>query len=197
MSDEETLRVYAEKVDDYTRIMEDQIDKDPQFAAFLTAVTPAGHVLDLGCGPGLFAARMAEAGLQVTAFDPVPEMVARAASFPGVTAQQAGFDDVGGTDLYDGVWANFSLLHAPRDNMPGHLAALHLALKPNGVLHIGLKTGEGAHRDSLGRLYTYYTQDELTALLRHAGFTVLQITDGEDPGLSGEVAPWVCVLAHA
>ena len=197
MSDPETLRVYAGKASDYAEMIAPVARKDPQLAAFIKAVPAGGEVLDLGCGPGHYAAEMAKAGLRVTATDPVPEMVALAGQFQGVTAQRASFSDLTGTNLYDGVWANFSLLHAPRTDMPRHLSQISAALRPGGIFHIGVKTGSGETRDSLGRLYTYYSVDELSSLLRDAGFTVMDQVTGIDAGLSGEVAPWVCLRCHA
>lgn len=197
MSDKETLSVYAQKAQDYAEMVTDIAEEDPSFEIFVKAVPKGGEVLDLGSGPGHYAARMAAAGLKVTAFDPVPQMVALADKHDGVTAQQAGFDDVNGISIYDGVWANFSLLHAPRADMPRHLKHIHEALKVGGQFHIGVKTGEGEHRDGLGRLYTYYTIEELTGLLEAAGFTVTESRTGSDAGLSGEVAHWVCLSAHA
>jgi SAM-dependent methyltransferase len=194
MSDPETLGVYAAKAQEYADVTEN-LGSDPQLDAFIRAVKPSGTVLDLGCGPGIAAEQMARAGLQVTATDPVPEMVALAAQKDGVTAKQASFDDLTGTDLYDGVWANFSLLHAPRSDMPRHLKNIATALRPNGVFHIGVKTGTGAHRDTLGRLYTYFTQDELTGLLADAGLTVKEHATGRDKGLDGTLADWVCLRA--
>ena len=75
-------------------------------------------------------------------------MVDLARRHPGVDAQLAGFDDVSGVAVYDGIWANFSLLHAPKADMPRHLAAVARALRPGGVLSIGLKTGTGEASDS-------------------------------------------------
>ena len=197
MSDQETLAVYARKSQDYAEMIAPLAAKDAHLAAFIAAVPDGGAVLDLGCGPGHFAALMAQAGCKVTACDPVPEMVALANAFDGVCAHQAGFDDLAGSDVYDRIWANFSLLHAPRPDMPRHLAQIHKALKPGGIFHIGVKTGTGAERDSLGRLYTYYTVEELTCLLTAAGFTIDAQNTGIDAGLSGEDAPWVCLRAHA
>jgi 2-polyprenyl-3-methyl-5-hydroxy-6-metoxy-1,4-benzoquinol methylase len=120
VSDAKTLGIYAAKAQEYADVTQNLVS-DPQLKAFIEAVKPGGTVLDLGCGPGIAAQHMARAGLVVTAIDPVPEMVALAAQKHGVTAKQASFDDLTGTDLYDGVWANFSLLHAPRSDMPRHL----------------------------------------------------------------------------
>ena len=75
----------------------------------------------------------------------------------GVEVRVAMFADIAGTDIYDGIWANFSLLHAPKADLPNHLAALHAALKPKGRLHLGMKLGTGEQRDTIGRFYAYYT----------------------------------------
>jgi SAM-dependent methyltransferase len=140
---------------------------------------------------------MAAAGLAVEAWDLSEGMVRLAAARPGVAARQAGFDALKAHEEYDGIWANFSLLHAPRDAMPGHLAAIARALKPGGLFHVGLKEGSGERRDSLGRLYTYYQEDELAGLLRTAGLQPGSFTRGADKGLDGEVAPWITVTARA
>jgi len=194
-ADRETLAVYAARLDDYARMADDLTD-DPRLAAFIAAMPEGAQVLDLGCGPGWAAARMAAAGLKVEATDAAPEMVEKAAGIPGVTARVATFDDIAGEDVYDGIWANFSLLHAPRADMPRHLAALHRAMKPGGLLHLGMKTGTGEHRDSLGRFYAYYTEDELHDLLCQTGFVPFASETGSDRGLEGIPQDWITISAH-
>jgi SAM-dependent methyltransferase len=194
VSDPETLGVYATKAQEYADVTR-KLTNDPQLQAFIDAVKPGGTVLDLGCGPGIAAQKMARAGLMVTAIDPVPEMIELASQHEGVTAKVASFDDLMGANLYDGIWANFSLLHAQRSDIPRHLSNIAKALRPNGVFHIGVKTGTGSSRDSLGRLYTYFTPDELTGLLADAGLIVKEQSKGSDKGLDGTIADWVCLRA--
>lgn len=196
MSDDETLKVYARRAKDYADRFCADGPENPRLAAFIAALPRGGTALDLGCGPGHAAARMAQAGLQITALDPVPEMVAMAEAHAGVVAHVASFDDIAGTDLYDGIWANFSLLHAPRGDMPRHLVALAQALKPGGQFHMGMKTGTGSKRDPIGRLYTYYTDAELTGLLAAVGLTVTERATGREKGLDGVEADWICLAAH-
>lgn len=196
MSDSETIDVYNRRAAEYAGLTDRDNRADPQLLAFLARLPKGGRVLDLGCGPGASAATLAGAGMRVDPTDASVEMVALAARNPGVTARQASFDDITGDQVYDGIWANFSLLHAPRDRMPDHLAALHRALKPGGVFHIGMKLGEGSQRDSIGRLYTYYTEAELAGLLSDAGFTVTDRAHGRDLGLDGVYADWICLSAH-
>lgn len=194
--DDETIRVYGREAERYAEVFTPPED-DPSLRAFLDQLPPASRLLDLGCGPGFAAAYMAKAGHTVTATDATPEMVEMAAAHQGVTAELATFDDISGTDLYVGIWANFCLLHAPRASLPNHLAALSKALKPNGVFHIGMKTGTGETRDGIGRLYTYVTEEELSGLLHDAGLAPFHTRTGADPGLDGTVAPWVTMLARA
>ncbi|RKF14674.1 methyltransferase domain-containing protein [Roseovarius spongiae] len=194
-ADDETLAVYGAKADDYAALFEADAETNRHLARFMAALPAGGRALDLGCGPGGAAAALADAGFRVDAIDAVAEMVAMAARHPGVTAWRARFDDIAGDALYDGIWANFSLLHAARADLPRHLAALRTALKPGGVFHIGMKTGRSERRDSLGRLYTYYTEAELRALLRDAGFVPGPGVTGRGKGLSGSDDPWVVILA--
>ena len=194
MSDPETLGVYARKANEYADVTQ-SLAHDPLLKAFIDAVKPCGDVLDLGCGPGISSRQMALAGLRVTAIDPVPEMIALAARHANVTTKLGSFDDLNEVAQYDGIWANFSLLHAPRADMPRHLDNIARALRPNGIFHIGVKLGTGEQRDSIGRLYTYFTEDELVALLQNAGLTVSFRKKGRDKGLDGTDADWICLRA--
>lgn len=197
MSDEETIAVYDAKATEYADLIEREAEADPYLQSFLEACVPGGRLLDLGCGPGVSAGQMAAAGFDVDATDASGEMVALAAQQAGVTAWQATFDDISGEAVYDGIWANFSLLHAARADMPRHLKALRTALRPGGVFHIGLKLGDGAKRDGIGRQYTYYTEAELDAALMAAGFTPTFRDFGSSRGLDGVMAEWIVMRADA
>ncbi|GHG86117.1 class I SAM-dependent methyltransferase [Pseudodonghicola xiamenensis] len=196
MSDPETIAVYDRRAADYAARNERYVRRDPQLAAFIAACPPGGRVLDLGCGPGTSSARMAEAGLRVDATDASAEMIALAARAPGVTARQATFDQIEGTDIYDGIWAGFCLLHAPRSDFPRHLTALRQALKPGGQFAIGMKLGEGEARDQIGRHYTYYTHEALMDHLSTAGFTPASETREQGKGLDGSPADLITVICN-
>ena len=192
--DAETIRIYNDKAGDYAALA-DASKPMPRLERFLNTLPAGGHVLDLGCGPGRAAARMAARGFQVTAMDASAEMIARAARHPGVTPWQASFDALQSQAEYDAVWANFSLLHAPRAQMPTLLRAIHTALKPAGRFALALKLGLGEARDSLGRFYSYYQEDELRGLLTSAGFTPGQTSTGNDKGLDGSTSDWIALSA--
>ncbi|MEM9428683.1 MAG: class I SAM-dependent methyltransferase [Pseudomonadota bacterium] len=194
MSDPETLAVYGREADRY-RDRFTTSGPDTALLAFLEALPQRPEILDLGCGPGISAGHMAARGARVTATDAVPEMVALAAAIPGVDARTATFDELDADAAYDGVWANFCLLHAPRAAFPGHLGRIHRALRPGGTLHLGMKTGSGEARDSLGRHYVFYTPEELRALLETARFQVVASREGEAAGLAGAAEPFVLLRA--
>ncbi len=196
MSDDQTLAVYDGQADDYVAMMSEYAVKDPLIAKFIAACPVGGSVLDLGCGPGGYAVLLARAGLQVDALDASTEMVARIADMPGIVSRVGRFDDVSGTDIYDGIWASFSLLHAPRADMPRHLSALHMALKPGGIFFLGMKMGVGGKRDGLGRHYEYYTREELETLLKDAGFTPTDHWTGQAKGLDKTYHGWIVISAH-
>lgn len=195
MTDARTISVYDARAEDYAALV--VAEDPPGLPEFIAALPQGAHVLDLGCGPGHAAARMAKAGHSVTAIDASAEMIARAARHAGVTARQASFDEITDVAAYDGIWANFSLLHAPKADMPRHLAALRRAARPGARLHIGMKVGTGEGPDRLGRFYSYYTPAELDSLLTWAGFAVASHISGTDKGLSGTDDPWIALTAHA
>lgn len=196
MTDRETIAVYDARAGDYAKLESSHTPSDT-LATFISALPEGARVLDLGCGPGTSARHMVQAGCVVDALDASAEMIGLASAIEGVTARQASFDDISGRAIYDGVWANFSLLHAPRAHMPKHLAAIHTALKPGGLFHLAVKEGTGEGRDALGRHYTYYSEADLTALLETAGFSVGPYRRGRDKGLSGTDDNWISVTAHA
>ncbi len=194
MIDDETIAAYDNQVDAYAELT-GQAAPDPLLLAFMARIEPGGHILDLGCGPGNEAAGMRSRGFSVDAVDASPEMVRLANQTHDIGARRATFDDVDEIAAYDGIWANFSLLHAPAEEFPRHLAALYRALKPGGCFHIAMKLGAGSARDRLGRHYSYYSQPELSGHLTRAGFVIDEISTGETMGLAGDVEPWIAVRA--
>ena len=196
MSDPETLGVYNRQADDYVAMMTEYAADDPLIATFIQGCPEGGHVLDLGCAPGGYAILMAQAGLSIDAIDASAEMVARIPSGTGIAARVGRFDDIEGTDVYDAIWANFSLLHAPRADVPKHLAVLSTALKPGGLFHIGMKMGVGGKRDDIGRYYEYYSKQELEDMLRTAGLTPKDHWTGQAKGLDDTYHGWIVIHAY-
>lgn len=198
MTDRVTLDVYDLRAGEYAQVTAAE-GPDETLRAFMAGLPAGGRVLDLGCGPGASARWMAQAGLKVEAWDASAGMVKLAQAQPGVVARLASFDDLAGEPdgRFDAVWANFSLLHAPRKALPRHLSQIARVLRPGGAFHIAVKEGTGERRDRLGRLYAFYTEEELRALLEVAGFAVGDFRRGRDRGLDGSLSDWISVTAHA
>lgn len=195
MIDDRTIALYDARAQDYADQLSD-LKPGKSLSDFIADIPPQGHVLDLGCGTGRSAAAMAAAGLQVDALDASQGMIALAREKYGITARLGTFDDIAGNGIYDGIWANFSLTHAPRSAIPNHLDAIAQALKPKGQLHIGMKTGTGTHRDRLGRLYTLVTQAELTTWLTASGLTPTSVRSGAEKGFAGDIDPFIVIRAQ-
>ena len=190
MSDARTLAVYEARAEAYDVLGG---PPDAEMVAFAEALPEGGRVLDLGCGPGTAARRLVDLGLTVEAWDASEAMVAKTRA-RGVDTRVARFEDLEAEAAYDGVWAAFSLLHAPRADLPGLLDRVARALRPGGRLHLGMKTGAGERRDGLGRFYAFWSVEELRALLETRGLSVVSVREGEEAGLAGTVDPF-CVIA--
>ncbi|PTW51531.1 class I SAM-dependent methyltransferase [Rhodovulum kholense] len=194
MTDARTLAVYAARAEAYSAIHHGQVAQD-RLAAFIARLPKGGAALDLGCGPGWAAAEMAAAGLRVTALDACPEMAAAARARYGIKVEVAGFADLAAEAAFDGIWAHFSLLHAPRAALPAHLAAIARALRPGGVFAVAMKQGQGEARDRIGRLYTYVAPADFRGEVTRAGLTVE--AEETEPGTGFDGSPFASLYLLA
>ncbi|HEX3931164.1 MAG TPA: class I SAM-dependent methyltransferase [Nocardioides sp.] len=163
---------------------------------------PGARVLEVGSGSGRDALALEEAGLSVRRTDITPAFV-RMLRDSGHAADQLDplHDDLAdpaapGT-AYDGVWADASLLHVDRDDLPAVLARLGAATKPGGALFVSVKEGDGEGWSVHGnvtapRFFTFWRAEPLRSILEAAGWQVHDVMSGE--GREGE--PWLEVLAR-
>ena len=194
--DQETIKVYDEKFEDYAKLVKTNKPSEA-LDRFMAQVKPGGGVLDLGCGPGNAAGTLVARGFGVTALDASEGMISLVRQIEGVEPVLADFDWLlDREDEFDAVWANFALLHAAADKLEIYLDAVVRSLKAEGVLHLGMKTGEGELRDSLGRKYIYRSRETFEALLEERGFEILDVREGEDVALAGGIDPFVLILAR-
>lgn len=193
-TDSQTIAVYDTSAEEYDNRF-GKLEPETHLLNFISAMPKGAYVLDLGCGPGHASAEMKAAGLVPDSVDASAEMVSIAKNRYGLDARLATFDDITSKETYHGIWANYSLLHAKRADMPRYFKALHHALLPEGLLHLAMKKGTGDGRDRLGRYYTYLAPDELTGMLRDAGFTPGKIEEKEIKGLAS--TPDIGITMHA
>lgn len=192
MTDLKTISVYDSQVDNYAEMLKN-LPVDEILLDFISRFEADDFVLDLGCGPAYSSATMREHGIRVDPTDASIEMVNLANKTFDIGARQASFADVEGKNIYDGIWANFSLLHATSEELPDILKLLHQSLKPKGIFHLGMKVGKGSSRDRLDRYYSYYSEDELRKMLKDSGFSVEHVRFGEAVSLAGDLDPWIAM----
>jgi SAM-dependent methyltransferase len=194
VSDERTLRFYADEAPAYAA---KEWGEHSHLAAFLDRLEPGAHILELGCGGGRDASVMLAQGFKVDATDGVPEMARQAEARIGRPARVMRFDELDAMECYDAVWANASLLHVPRAELPGILRLIWRALKPGGLHFANFKDGQQEGRDRFGRYYNYLVPEELLDLYRRAAdWQVVGTEQGVGAGYDGTPARWIEVTVQ-
>lgn len=167
-ADDRTLAFYNGNADAYAA--RDPHDRDvAALARFIDRLPPNAAVCDLGCGVAWAAAAMQARGLCVTAMDGSIELAQRAKRLHGVDVEVVRFDDFNYQDVFDGVWACWSLHHSPRAQFPDLLQRVAASIRPGGLLFFSVKGGAGEGRDALDRRYAYFSVAELTAVIESRG----------------------------
>ena len=194
MVDKQTVTIYDQNIATYKKMVDKLPDIKP-LNAFIDALQAGAYVLDWGSGPGYLAAEMRARGLRPLCVDASKEMVEAARSDYQLDAKQAEFSQLNESQIYDGIWANFSLLHVERAAFFSHISAAATALVPSGVFYVSVKLGKGQERDELGRFYTYFNHDELEEILGQSGFEIVDKFTGKSKGMAGKLEEWVGLLA--
>ena len=129
------------------------------------------HLLDLGCGPGIHASYFMQKGLKVYAVD-FSENMLRLCKEKSVNLAMMDIEHIGfKKNSFDGVWAHTSLVHIRKSRLDGVINTLSDILKPQGLLYLSLKEGNGESYKAderypgVERYWAYYTDEEVTMSL--------------------------------
>jgi SAM-dependent methyltransferase len=201
-ADEHVLGVTHRTLRDYERharqFFDGTVNHDvsQNVAALLDAIAEGGAaapyaILDLGCGPGRDLKTFSALGHDATGLDGCAQFAAMARDYSGCPVWEQNFVEL---DLpaarFDGIFANASLFHVPRQTLPKVLGELRDALKPGGVLFSSNPRGdnvEGWHGTRYGSFHDYPAWE---AYLTGAGFEPVRHYY-RPPGLPREQQPWL------
>ncbi|MBD3914677.1 class I SAM-dependent methyltransferase [Nocardioides hwasunensis] len=146
---------------------------------------PGARVLEIGSGGGRDALLLEQLGLAVRRTDVTPGFVAllRERGHEADVLDPLVDDLTSAEGPYDGVWANASLLHVARTDLPVVLARLAVATRPGGLLRASLKEGDGDGWSTHGavrnpRHFTYWRAGPLHAVVEGAGWDDVVVRTG-------------------
>ncbi|MEL6593038.1 MAG: class I SAM-dependent methyltransferase [Bacteroidota bacterium] len=130
-----------------SQLYDDAHDFVSRFGEGILAYLQVGegeHILDLGCGTGDLAAKIAEAGAMIVGIDSSAEMIAQAQEkFPKLDFAVQGGDRMAFEAEFDAIFSNAVLHWIP--NYQAVIRNMYRALKPGGriVLEFGGKGNVG------------------------------------------------------
>ncbi len=188
-----TVESYQEIAEDYAR----ETNGARVLAGGLTRLAeavPAGHVLEIGSGPGWDADALEEAGLTVRRTDITQAFIDfQRARGKRIDRLDAINDDLGGP--YDAVVTLHVLQHVEPSGLSAVLTKVAGAVRPGGRFLVSIPLGEGAGWEVGESGAPYYR-----ALWSEADFIAALGNVGLEPEWKGrsvehEESGWLCVLA--
>ena len=113
--------------------------KSTRHELFLAGLPGSARILAAGCGAGRDSAVFLRQGYDVSAFDASSALCRLSSKFTGLATRQLRFQEFDEIEKYDGIWANASLLHVPRVELPDCIARLTRSLKPGGLMYMSFQ----------------------------------------------------------
>lgn len=187
-----TLRHYQDCAEDFRAGTRDH-DVSQNIAALLAAIqaTAPYQILDFGCGPGRDLRTFSAMGHTAVGLDGCARFVEMARTDSGCEAWQQDFLALDlPPERFDGVFANASLFHIPRQELLRVLQQLHASLKPGGVLFSSNPRGDNQEGWNGERYGAYHDLANWRVLLNAAGFSELQHYY-RPAGLPRDQQPWL------
>ncbi len=167
-----TLGHYETRARDYwegTRDHDVQQNIDALFA-HLDRAAPC-NILDFGCGPGRDLITLVARGHHAIGLDGSAAFARMAHAHSGCEVWHQDFLNL---DLppnhFDGLFANASLQHIPKTELPRVLRDLHRTLKPRGVLFASIPHGNDEEGGNDARYSCFHSPTSWQAHLLSAGF---------------------------
>ena len=154
------LQVHLDPNEDAASRRPETIDRSVKWLIGTLGLKTGTSILDLGCGPGLYASRFARAGLQVTGVDYSKNSIEYASKYAGennlnITYRYQNYLELDDESLYDAaflIYGDFCPLN------PGQRSTLlknvRRALKPGGKFVLDVSTRE--HRRKYGNKNNWY-----------------------------------------
>jgi len=187
-----TLEHYSERAADFWRGTRDH-DVQQNIDALLRHLhgTPPFSILDFGCGPGRDLAALRALGHQPIGLEGTVRFAAMAREHSGCEVWEQDFLALQlPAGRFDGIFANASLFHVPRQALPRVLGELHAALRPEGVLFTSNPRGNNEEGWNGGRYGVYHDLEGWRGFLAAARFSELEHYY-RPTGLPREQQPWL------
>lgn len=152
------------------------------------------NILDFGCGPGRDLKNFKLLGHNVIGLDGCPTFCQMARDYSGCEVWQQNFINLElPADYFDGIFANASLFHVPKNLLLECLIKLNKSLKDQGALFSS--NPRGNEEGLSGTRYGNYMQiEEYGQFLDQSGFEILNYYY-RPSHLPIEEAPWLAVVA--
>ena len=153
-------------------------------------------ILDFGCGPGRDVGYFKSLGHRPVGLDGSQIFCEMAQQYSGceIICQEFLKLDLP-TAAFDAVFANASLFHVPRQELPRILAELHACLRPGGILFSSNPRGNGESWSG-GRYGNFIELEEASTCLRAARFTILSHYYRPE-GAPRNQQPWLAIVCKS
>lgn len=199
-----TIDTYNRHASQFGQHFEQKLDTT-ELDTFLASIPDSGYILDAGCGSARDAAYFISQGYRALGIDLSSGLLAEAHKrHPEVPTQHMSLTEITLPDKeFDGVWCKAALLHIDRSEIPNVLASFHRILKDTGMLFIQTKAGQGEGTQpvpfdpSMTRYFTFFTLEEIEALLLEAGFELAESYsfNGKQRFTNSRDQDWIVALA--